>query len=229
MKKEIRQFPFEIRAMDDDTGIIEGYASVFDNLIETWQGSEVVRKGAFAKTLKENRGKVAIFRSHDTDRQIGIGVKAHEDDFGLFVQGEIAIHDGKGRFAIDDARDEWTLARMHAEQNRPRGISIGFSTLKEGVVKKFKGIQNVRELLELKLWEWSPTPFPANNKAGIIQLRHADLEEINEQIADERFDMRTLEKTIDRLTAFNQAVHESTEPDLLHSIDSTIAKLRRLN
>ena len=55
-KKIFRNFGFEIREMNDDTGVVEGYASVFDHLIETWNGGEVVRKGAFAKTLKDNGG-----------------------------------------------------------------------------------------------------------------------------------------------------------------------------
>ena len=87
-KKIFRNFGFEIREMNDDTGVVEGYASVFDHLIETWNGGEVVRKGAFAKTLKDNGGKVAVFRSHDTDRQIGHGIKAIEDEKGLFVTGK---------------------------------------------------------------------------------------------------------------------------------------------
>lgn len=229
MKLETLQFRYDIRSMDDEKGIVTGYASVFDNYIPGY--NEVVRQGAFTKTLKENKGKVPIFRSHNAERQIGHGFTATQDDNGLLVEGEILKDD------IQDAREEWALMKQAHAIGAPRGISIGFTTIKEGVAERFKGFAKVREILEARLFEWSPTPFPANTKAGVTQLRNRyierDDEEIIETLSDIEKNINPLEleavmNALDRLNT-GQAGHKESESGMLHSLDDLIIKLRSIN
>ena len=55
MSKEYKCFEFKVTEADssDDVGVIEGYASTFGNVD---LGNDIVEKGAFKKTIKDQRG-----------------------------------------------------------------------------------------------------------------------------------------------------------------------------
>ncbi|NIM21228.1 MAG: HK97 family phage prohead protease, partial [Candidatus Latescibacteria bacterium] len=63
------------------------YASVFD-AVDSY--NEVVIKGAFRKTLKENDGKFPLCWSHDVSQPLGI-VHAAEKRGGLVVEGHLNL------------------------------------------------------------------------------------------------------------------------------------------
>lgn len=87
----------EFRAEQSDDGrVLEGYAAVFGQptLIDSWEGSftEVINKGAFAKTISE-RTPVLQF-DHGRDMRTGsvpIGAiqELKEDRTGLFVRADL--------------------------------------------------------------------------------------------------------------------------------------------
>jgi len=153
---EKKTFQFEIKSLDDATGIIEGYASTFGNVD---LGGDVVEKGAFKKTLKEQKD-VPILWQHYSDEVIGVTLDAKEDDYGLYVKGQINLDVQKGREA-------YSLIKMGAI----KGFSIGYSTVKD------LWDQGARHLKELKLFEWSPVTFPMNTAAvctGVKSLPELD-------------------------------------------------------
>ena len=143
--------PFEIKSIGE-SGVIEGYASVFGN-IDSYR--DVVEQGAFTKTLKEHGGKVPILSNHNYDKQIGWGLEASEEKKGLFVRGKLEID------SIPEARAHYALIKTAQELGTKAGLSFGFNTVKYNIDKN----DNTRRLTELKLLEWSPVTFPANPKA----------------------------------------------------------------
>ena len=124
--------------------VIEGYASLFGTCD---QGGDVVRKGAYAASLKaiaaEGR-RIKMLWQHDPAQPIGVWDEVREDAKGLWVRGRLLTEVAKGREAVE-------LIAAGAID----GLSIGYRTLR--AAKNDKG---QRLLTELELWEVSLVTFP---------------------------------------------------------------------
>lgn len=162
MKKiEYKTFPFEIKEVDGDDsneGRIEGYASTFGNMD---QGFDIVEKGAFKVTLKDNKGRFPILADHNPYEHIGWNEQGKEDDFGLLVKGAIMLDVQKGK-------EKYSLAKKALEIKAPMGLSIGYTTIK---AEPDKENPRVRRLKELKLWEYSLVTFPMNTAAMVTAAK----------------------------------------------------------
>lgn len=133
------------------TGEIEGHGSVANNVD---LGLDVVRPGAFVKTLKESRGKLPILFNHDPGEPIGVWAEMHEDATGLRVKGQLNLE-------VERAREIHALLK----QGAIKGLSIGYSIVKDKIEK------GVRHLLELKLYEVSVVTFPMNELAQVDAVK----------------------------------------------------------
>jgi hypothetical protein len=141
----------EVR-MDGETGKICGYAAVFDTPTELWPGfREVIRPGAFSKTLRE--ADVRALFNHDPNLVLGRNtsgtLKLWEDARGLVYE-------------IDPPNTE--LGRSLVESLRRGDISqssFGFWVIKERRLEDAAAGVITRELLEVELQDVSPVTFPA--------------------------------------------------------------------
>jgi HK97 family phage prohead protease len=143
---------FETKAISDD--IFEGYASFFNN-IDAYD--DIIEKGAFRKTISENRSRIKVLWQHDANEPIGLPIDMTEDDNGLYVKAKISMTD-TGKKAMTLIKDG-VITEM----------SIGYDVVKDDY--KMLGTKRVRMLKELKLWEFSPVTFAANEKAKIMKMR----------------------------------------------------------
>lgn len=157
---EYKTFSFELKGVSDDQeeGHIEGYASTFGNID---LGLDIVDKGAFKKTLKENKGRVPILADHSAWDQIGWGEEGQEDNTGLFVKGSLML-------AVQKAKERYALAKKALELKAPMGISIGYTTIK---AEPDDANPRIRHLQELKLWEYSLVTFPMNTQAMVTAAK----------------------------------------------------------
>lgn len=146
-------FKFQVKDISED-GTFSGYASTFGN---EDLGGDIVAPGAFKKTISENPD-VPILWGHD--ELIGINKHAEEDRKGLYVEGELNLDVQRGREA-------YSLAKQRAV----KGLSIGFTPV---TVDYSRAKEGVRILKEVKLYEYSLTPFPMNERAGISSIKSMD-------------------------------------------------------
>lgn len=146
---ETLDFPFEIKALDEQAGTFEGYAAVFGNVDHV---GDVIEPGAFAKTVSE-RPQVPILWQHDTREPIGVG-SLEVDGKGLKVKGALALD-------VQRAREARSLMQVGALG----GLSIGYKAVK----KAYQG--GVRLLKEVAVHEFSPVTFPANELAGFSGVK----------------------------------------------------------
>jgi HK97 family phage prohead protease len=155
MNKEIQFKTFSLKLDDvDSQGTIRGYASTFGNVD---LGFDVVDKGAFKKSIKENGGKFPILADHNPSDQIGWNFRAEEDEMGLFVEGKIDLNVQKGR-------EKYSLAKTALTLGAKMGLSIGYMTIK---AEPDREKPMVRRLKELKLFEYSIVTFPMNTEAMV--------------------------------------------------------------
>ncbi|HXV74407.1 MAG TPA: HK97 family phage prohead protease [Sphingomonadales bacterium] len=153
---------FEMKALDD-SGLFEGYASVFEAVDE---GRDAVMPGAFKASIEE-RGieGIKLLWQHDPAEPIGRLEEIYEDDRGLYIKGRLLL-------TLQRAREAMSLMRDGALD----GLSIGFRTLKS----RMDETKNVRLLLAVDLWEVSLVTFPMQPEARIAVFKKAPVRTVRE-------------------------------------------------
>ena len=154
---EKKNFSFEFKDIDTQ-GMLRGYASTFGNID---LGNDVVDKGAFKKSIKEQKGKFPILADHNPSKLIGWNLRAEEDDNGLLVEGQLDLN-------VQDAREKYSLAKTALKNGIKMGLSIGYMVIKAEPDRQQPA---VRRLKELKLFEYSIVTFPMNTDAMISGLK----------------------------------------------------------
>jgi HK97 family phage prohead protease len=145
----------QIKAMDD-TGMFEGYASVFG--VQDSDG-DVIMKGAFKNTIvksKETGRMPKMLLQHDIRNLVGKYTDIQEDENGLFVKGRIIMETQQGRetFAL---LKEGILDAMSVGFNIPPGGAFGMN---HGLM-----------IEEVDLMEISLVTFGANPEAMITSVK----------------------------------------------------------
>jgi len=160
MQHEYKTFDFTVKEFDFEGRTVEGYAAAFGNVD---LGSDMIHPGAFAKTLTERGNKVRFLWQHDQHEPIGRPIEMHEDTAGLFVKAIIS-DTARGRDALALLRDQAI-----------NGLSIGYDAMKGGTdYSKTADGETVRNLRELRLWEFSLVSMPMNEMATVTALKTED-------------------------------------------------------
>lgn len=188
---ELKSIPTEFKASGQRQ--IEGHAAVFGNRDSY---GDIIQPGAFARTLANDRGRVKVLWQHDPSNPIGRPVEMREDDRGLYVKATIADTTlGRDAMALFEAGvvDE---------------LSIGY----DAVVEEWDNDRGVRLLREIKLWEFSPVTWAANELARITAVKHAS----------------DLDAVLDRLERVKWAHGRLESPRLRAKAEAAIANLTAL-
>lgn len=145
--------PLDSKAVSD-SGVIEGYASVFGN-VDSY--GEIVEPGAFVDSLvksKREGRKIKLLWQHDPHQPIGVWDDLAEDSKGLWVKGRLF------KDTVAKAAEAYNLLKEGALD----GLSIGYRTLK---AEPKAGKPGVMSLLKLDLLENSVVTFAANDRARV--------------------------------------------------------------
>jgi len=76
----------EISDVDENLGIVKGYGSIFGNVDSD---NDIIEKGAYARTIKNNGSRVKYLYQHDITKPIGRMKELFEDEKGLGFVAEI--------------------------------------------------------------------------------------------------------------------------------------------
>ena len=148
--------------IDETKRIVKGYFASFNTLDSDY---DVIRKGAFKKSIQENgpnsagNRRIAHLRNHDWDRQIGKILELYEDEKGLVFVSQLG-RSTEGNDALLDYQDG--ILREH---------SIGFNYIAD----KMKFIEESDytegghyEINEVRLWEGSGVTFGSNSLTPVL-------------------------------------------------------------
>lgn len=163
---------FDAGAVDEKTGVFEGYGAVFGN-VDSY--GDVIQKGAFRATLKDWRKAGSLppmlvqhggWMMTDMDAlPVGKWEEMEEDETGLRVKGRLINLDTERGRNIYGAMREGVLD----------GLSIGYRA------KEFsfgtKPDEPRRTLKAIDLEEVSIVTFPANGRARVDAVKAAGLTE----------------------------------------------------
>lgn len=159
MGHEYLDVPFEIKEVDNQTGIFKGYASTFGGKPDSY--GDVIVRGAFKDTLEKggrNGFGIAMLWQHENHSPIGTWLEISEDEKGLPVVGKLT----KG---VTQAEEAILLLKDKAL----RGLSIGYNVDRDGY--EYDDKKKIRYLKKIELWEISLVTFPANIRARITTVK----------------------------------------------------------
>jgi HK97 family phage prohead protease len=108
----------DLKVIDEGSGYIEGYRSVFGEIDE---GGDIVIKGAFAAGMSEylHAGFTAQSHDWDFDKAVGFPVEAKEDDYGWWVKSQF--------HSTPDSQNIRIKAKERMEAGKQVGFSFGYS------------------------------------------------------------------------------------------------------
>ncbi|MCF0123953.1 MAG: HK97 family phage prohead protease [Ruminiclostridium sp.] len=147
---------------DSGNGTIEGYAATWIREPDSYD--DVVAKGAFTRTLRDryNGGKGIPFlwahQMDDVDAYIGTAT-AEEDEKGLHFVA-----------TFDDTKDAQRIRQLYKD-GRLRKFSFAYNILDAGWVTLENGAK-AYELRDLELYEISAVCVPANEDAGVLDVKN---------------------------------------------------------
>lgn len=188
-----------IKDIDGKKGIITGYFSAFNNVDSD---GDIIRKGAFSKTIMENgpqspNPRIKHLMNHNTSMPLGVLKSLYEDDKGLAYESQSGSH-SLGQDFIKMV--ESGLITEH---------SIGFRTVKRNQLQDYEGyMKNPSagwfELTELKLWEGSSlTAWGANGNTPITGMKNLSKEDQLQKMLDRS---KALEKFCRNTTATDETI-----------------------
>jgi HK97 family phage prohead protease len=163
MKQQMR---VEIKEISPE-GYFEGLLSPYGNVDG---GGDVVQIGAYDKTMQEHGNKIPLLWQHKTDVPIGELVLDSRPD-GLWCKGQLLM-------ALPEAQKAYLLIKARII----KGLSIGFSSLKDSIEN------GIRILKEIRLYEGSIVTFPMNEMALITTVKKLDgietKDDFNEELTE---------------------------------------------
>ncbi|MBQ8135208.1 MAG: HK97 family phage prohead protease [Lachnospiraceae bacterium] len=187
---ETKALRFELESADDN-GEFSGHAAVFGNRDS---GDDIIEKGAFAKTIKDDFDRIKILALHnDCWLPIGKPLELREDEKGLFIRGKISD--------TQMGRDIRTLMRDGVLNE----LSIGY----DAVEFDFDSKQGVRRLKEIKLWEVSIVTWAMNDQAKVDEVK--SLQTLAEDIKAEAKTGKISKARLDALKPFIAVISELAE------------------
>jgi HK97 family phage prohead protease len=179
MKELVFKSASSIVDIDEEQGIVKGLGSVFGNVDSD---NDIIEKGAFTKTILENRSRIKYLYQHRIDKPVGTMKELEETESALSFVAQIALKTSLGRDVF-----EMIKAGLINEN------SVGFATVKQQYDQK-SGINYIKEV---KLYEISAVTLAANPLAFINEVKSGSTESKEELINKyliERFE--SLEKLI---------------------------------
>ncbi len=208
----VKTIAFKLEDLDEGSRQVKGYFASFDTLDSDM---DVIRKGAFAKSIQErgvnsngNR-KIAHLRNHDWEHQIGRLDELFEDNKGLGFVSTLGTST-KGEDALRDYQDG--ILREH---------SIGFNYVQDRI--KFIEDSSLNtdghwEVTEVKLWEGSGVTFGANSLTPVVDVAKG-----------EKANDHTLKKINELTTTLEGALKNGKGTDeRLENIEQMFAQLKQL-
>lgn len=167
---ERKSIPFVATKIDEAKGIVEHIIAVMGNVD---YGKDVIHLGAFTKTISERGLKVRVLDQHRADsvmRALGKPVELREIGREELPQGILAEYPdatgallAKTQFLMDTPEGEGAFKRI--KQGAISEWSFGYDVIQSDFSKRENGKDKaitVRNLRELKLYEYSPVLFGMN-------------------------------------------------------------------
>lgn len=166
------------KVIDADQGVVEHIVAVMGNID---RGDDVIHPGAFSKSITERGLKVKVLDQHDTRSVESVIGKPLE----LREVGRLELPPGltdqypdatgalvaKTQFLLDTNRGREAFSRI--KNGAVDEYSIGYDPITSdySTVEKDGAKKTVRNLREIRLWEYSPVVFGMNPATATLSAK----------------------------------------------------------
>lgn len=202
---ELQYKSFEIT---EDGGEIVAYAATFDREPDAY--GDVIRKGAFTRSLKEwkESGKpIPLLYGHNAEDpryNIGACVEAIEDDHGLLI-----------RAGFDPDNELAQYVRKLVDEGRVCKMSFAFMVRDHATVELDGGFK-ANELRDVDIFEVSVVLIPANQNAVILETRDTEPEQKSGR-RNSAADEQRIRDAIATLQSLLDDIEEPEEPEQVNA------------
>jgi HK97 family phage prohead protease len=139
-----------------EKGIVSFYFSKFDNVDSD---NDITKKGAFSKTMVDNRKRIKHVKNHDISIVPGVIKELGEDEYGAFAVSQLILGTQTGR----DTYEEYKAGAITEH-------SFRFDYVK--FQDALEGKERLRTVTEYKLWEVSSlTAWGANEMTPVFDIK----------------------------------------------------------
>jgi HK97 family phage prohead protease len=146
-----KDIALELKDMQMAKGLVTMYVSAFGN--KDAHG-DIIEKGAYKKTIQENKHRIKHLFQHDINNIIGRPVEMVEDNTGLLVTSFVSdLKNGDYRKMYEDG-----LITEH---------SVGIIPVKEA----YDETRKANVMRELRLFEFSSVTFGANENTPVVDIK----------------------------------------------------------
>lgn len=204
MHKEFNKYQtkgaFQVKDVDTKTRRVTIMLSKFDNVDSD---GDVIRKGAFAKSIQErgpestSNRKIAFLRYHDWEHQIGKFISLEETHDGLVAIGELG-RSSKANDALLDYQDG--IIKEH---------SIGFNYIQDKMDLVTRDGAEFWDIKEVALWEGSAVTFGANSLTPTLDVSKGNRSE-------------HIEKVLKRMSELTTAIKSGGTDERLYEIEMAL-------
>jgi HK97 family phage prohead protease len=178
-QRECKSFPAFVKQIDEDKGIVEAVVAVMGNID---YGGDIIHPGAFKKTIAENGKKVRVLDNHNAHsimNVVGIPEDIREigrDELPSVLLKEYPDATGglytKTQYLLDTPEGAGAFARIKA--GAVDEYSIGYDAIKVDFDQRKDGEDGtIRNIREIKLWEYSPVIFAMNPATATLAAKSA--------------------------------------------------------
>lgn len=192
---------FEVKAVDDATGVIEGIASTPST---DRMGDIVEPKGAQFKL------PLPLLWQHNAREPLGHVLSAKVTDAGIWIKAQITLG------VLPEIDRAWTLIKA----GLVRGLSIGFRSIEEQDIKGTWGMRFVK-------WEWlelSAVTIPANSDATIQTIKSIDEEVLSRAVSGHRAKQVRIVPPLPAVAGVSQQQQGATTVNIKEQISGFEAK-----
>jgi HK97 family phage prohead protease len=211
----------------DDKGVVSFYFSAFDNVDSD---NDITKRGAFSKTMVENRKRIKHVKNHDISLVPGVIKELGEDAVGAWARSQLILGTQTGH----DTYEEYKAGAITEH-------SFRFDYMKyEDIADPNDKYSRIRTVSEYKLWEVSSlTGWGANEMTPTIDVKGEaklwhDLEVLlklkNGDFSDEY--LKKVEQKITEILKHLQTLRATTdesEPEPFNAIKYLQTNLKILN
>lgn len=193
---------FELKAKEDDAGMIAGFFSTYDEEPDSY--GDIIRPGAFTETIakrKESGHPFPLCFNHDFSAIIGAVDVVEDTEKGPYIEAHF--------LETEQAQD----VRKMLQSGAIYQFSFAYDVLgadKPTDEQKKKGIENV--LTKLEVFEISVVTVPANQNAVATEVKSIE-PETKQGRRNSRKDADTINKIIDLAKSLLDDEGEDTKPD----------------
>lgn len=206
--------PHEIKDYDEEKGIVEAYANVYN--VEDSDG-DISAIGSFKRTVNNNFKRFRVLKDHNSTISLGVPMEVDaEDEFGLRTVTQFNLQK-------EVSRDMFSDIKLYMENGLNAELSIGYE-----VVKRKDKEPKVIE--EYKLYEYSfLTGWAANHLSTVEGIKAVkDVQGIIELIT-KAYDLNYSDTRLKQIEAALKSLDQVDSSDDTPQIDPILKALDQFN